>query len=157
MQLLVHGPALVLTFCLRLLNALCLTLAALLVILAGDGGHHLNEHGVDRSQHPSCELVAGGVLHALVTGRQIDGNDAQPLGINRGLQPLPVLSGQAAQAVDALDQEHVASLGITQQAQQLGAVDLGATLVLQVLSSHDESMLGRELLQVGPGAGGVLL
>ncbi|MNN94916.1 hypothetical protein D3C81_2136310 [compost metagenome] len=90
MQIGIDWAALVLAGSLGLFYTLRLTLAALLVVLACNGGHHFHQHGVNRSQHPPGELVAFGVLHSLMAGWQIERDDAQALGVDRSFELLPV-------------------------------------------------------------------
>lgn len=90
-----YVPILILACGFRLLDALGLPLAALLVILARDRRHHLHQHRVDRAKHSAGELVTRGLLHSLMARRQIERNDAQALGVERSLELLPILHRKA--------------------------------------------------------------
>lgn len=156
-QILIDGLALLLVGRFSLLNTLGLSLAALLIILARNGSHHFHQHRVDCSQHPTGELVALGVLHSLMAGWQIERDDAQPLGVDRCLELLPVLHWQAGESVNRLHQQHVTLARIFAQVQQLGPVRRGAAGILQVHARNDLVVVCGKLLERSPGAAGVLL
>ncbi|MNE86817.1 hypothetical protein D3C80_1839490 [compost metagenome] len=99
MQIFIGRPTLILTGSFGLLDTLGLALAALLVILAGNGGHHLHQHRVDRAQHPPSELITFDVLHSLVARWKVERDDAQPFAVNHLLELLPVLHGEACEAI----------------------------------------------------------
>ena len=142
---------------LGLLNALRLALAALLVILARDRGHHLQQHRVDRAQHPVGKLVALGVPHPLVAGGQVDRHDLQTLGVDGGLELLLVVHRQAGKTVDGFHQEQVTLPGIFEQAQQLRAICGRSAGILQVHAGYDLVMVAGELLERDAGSAGALL
>ncbi|MNN32311.1 hypothetical protein D3C81_1460320 [compost metagenome] len=92
-----------------------------------------------------------------MTGRQIERDDAQALGINRGLELLPVLHRQSGKPVYRLHQQHVTLARIFEQTQQLGPVCGGAAGILQIHARNVLVMVAGELFKRGLGAAGVLL
>ena len=144
-----------LPFGLRLGLALRLTGAAIVIVLASDGGEHVEQHAVDGLEHPACELFADPTRHRPAR-RQVERDDADTLGGKLSLECFPVRCSEAGQPVDLLDEETVALMGISQKPEQLRPGELGATLVLNVPSHNLEPVLGSEGLDLGPGAVGVL-
>ena len=151
----VLGTALVVAFGLRLGLALRLTAAAIVIVLASDGGEHVEQHAVDGLEHPACELVADPTRHRPAR-RQVERDDADTLGGKLSPECFPVRCSEAGQPVDLLEEETVALMGISQKPEQLRPGELGATLVLNVPSHNLEPVLGSEGLDLGPGAVGVL-
>ncbi|MCY1362262.1 hypothetical protein D9M69_489690 [compost metagenome] len=92
-----------------------------------------------------------------MAGGQVERDDAQALGVDGSLQPLPILVRQTGETVNGFHQQHVPLARVLQQAQQLRPVGLGAAGVLQVLGGNRLSVLVGELLQGRAGAAGVLL
>jgi hypothetical protein len=128
----------------RLRDPLGLTLTALLIVLPGYRGHHVEHHSVDGVQHPLGELVAWGAPHRDVACRQIDSDDPQPLGLDLGSEPAPVGRRQTRQPIDRLHKQNVTSLGIGQEPAELGAVGGGAGGVLHVSAGDLLPMSRRE-------------
>lgn len=89
-----------------------------------------------------------------MTGGQVERDDTQSFGINGRLELGPVVSGEAGEPIDRLDQQYVAFAGVLEQAQQLRLIRGGAAGVLQVLVGDDLVLVGSELLQRGTGSPG---
>lgn len=104
------GPAAVDAFRLSPRNALCLATPTVLVILPGDRGEHVEQHGIDGGKHTGRELIAG--RSHLPGCRQVERHDANLLNVQFGSQLAPVRVSQSREAVNLLDQKHVARLGV---------------------------------------------
>lgn len=156
-QALIDWAALIFARSLGLLDVLGVALAALLVLLAGDGRHHFHQHRIDRAKHSIGELITFGVSHTLVAGWKIKRDDAQAFGINRRLELLSILHRKAREAVYRLHQQNVTLARIFEQAQQLSLICRSAAGVLKVHARDHLVVVGGELLRGCPGAAGVLL
>ena len=85
----VLGAADVLALCFGLCLALYLAAATVFVILAGDGSQHVEQHAIDRFEHPRCEVVDLTRRHG-PAGRQIERDDADLAGCPLCLETIPV-------------------------------------------------------------------
>jgi hypothetical protein len=140
---------------LGLSDPLRLAAASIVIVLASDRREHVKHHGVESCEHAGREIIARS--RKLPACRQIERDDSYLPGVLLGTQLAPVRVCQARQAVDLLDEQYVAGLGVGQQPEKLGAGQLGAAFVLDIRSNDVEATLGRERLNLLAGALGVLL
>ena len=88
------------------LRLLGLSPAPVLVVLASDRGEHVEHHGVEGGEHARGELVAG--RRKLPACRKVERDDADLAGVQFGAQLAPVRVGQTREAINLLDNQHVA-------------------------------------------------
>jgi hypothetical protein len=79
-----------------------LTATAVLVILPGDGGEHIEHHAVDGVEHARGEVIGLRGRHH-PGRREVKSNDADMAGRKLRLETLPVGRGEAREPVDLLD------------------------------------------------------
>jgi hypothetical protein len=96
-------------FGLRLRNALRLPAAAVVIVLAGDSGEHIEHHRIERTEHAPGEVVGRTRQHP--TCRKIERNDTDLLGVKIGAELLLIGRREAREAVDLLDEQHVVGPG----------------------------------------------
>jgi hypothetical protein len=144
-------PSFVATFRLGLGLPLRLSAAPVGVVFASNGGEHVEQHTVDGLKHPTGEFVCRFCGHH-PRGGQIQRNDADPARCQFGFETFPVFRDQARQAVDLLDQQHVAGMGVGKQPKEFWTRQLGSTLVFDVPGGNGKPSLGRERLQLLTGA-----
>lgn len=73
------------------------------------------------------------------------------------MEPRPVWRSQTGQAIDLLDQEHVAGLAVRQQAEQLRTLELGTAFILKIAGRDPQPLLsgkrGEPAILIIPGSG----
>jgi hypothetical protein len=75
--------------------------SAVVIVLASDGGEHVEHHGVEGGEHAGRELVAR--RRKLPACRKVERDDPDLPCLQLGVQLAPVRVCQARQAVDLLD------------------------------------------------------
>lgn len=131
-----------------------LTAATVVIVLAGDRREDIEQHAVDGLEHAPHELV--GRRCQAPRGGQVERHDAHPLGVDLRPELYPVIRGESGQAIDLLDQQHVAGTAILQQAEQLRPRQGRAALVLDIGGGDRQTALGREGIKLRPRPGRVL-
>jgi hypothetical protein len=133
-------------------DALRLAPTAVVIVLARDSGEHVEHHGVERGEHARRELVAwGGKLPA----RRLTDTDWRKLRAELDARQVRVVAlDLPRQAVDLLDQQHVARLGVRQQAEELRPSQLRARLVLGINQMRTERPAGELCRRSFPGSDG---
>ena len=101
-------PASIVTVTLRLGDPLRLSAASVVIVFAGDGGQHVEQHGVDGCEHAGRELIGG--RRQLPACRQVERDYADLLGVEFRAELPPVGIGQARQPIDLLDQQDIPRL-----------------------------------------------
>lgn len=147
-------PATILALRLRLRLPLRLPAAAIFVVLASDGGEHVQHHAVDGGKHAIGELVPRGKLPRR---REVERHNTDFFRVQVRPELLPIALRQAREAINLFDQEHVAGLAVADEAEQFRARELRAAFVLDIGGGDGEPVFGGERLNLSPRTGGVLL
>jgi hypothetical protein len=111
--------------------ALRLPPATVFVVLPGDGCENVEHHPVDRVEHAAREVVDLSRRHN-PGGGKVERDDPDLTTGEFSLQSFPVNRSEPGQAIHLFREENVTGTSISQESEQLRAMQLRAGLVLNI-------------------------
>ena len=116
MKILISLPAFICTHFLGFSDALALTATTIFVIFTSNYSQHIQQHAIDRCNHPLSEVIHGGSrLQSCMTGGQIERYHYHPLSCDDGFQTCPVIWREVRQSVHLLNEYAIPFVAVLKQ------------------------------------------